>query len=167
LDDYAAQADPAAEAEFLRARVAEAEARLALERDWATRHPAEYAEWCRISLLLTFSYDFGGGESYDFPRFLAEVGPRPSANHVVKRKDEDSSYGQGNLRWHKQAGQRPADSPYMTVREAADYCRRAPKTLLNHHCAGKIRSMPGSRPPLFRCEDLDHWLSTRRKARKK
>ena len=59
------------------------------------------------------------------------------------------------------------DTPYLTVAEAAAYCRRAPKTILNHHCLGNIRSMPGTRPLLFLREDLDQWLSTRRKSRTK
>jgi hypothetical protein len=58
------------------------------------------------------------------------------------------------------------ESPYLTVAEAATYCRRSPKTILNHHSLGNIRSMPGTRPPLFRREELDEWLSTRRKSRK-
>ena len=67
----------------------------------------------------------------------------------------------------RRAGDKSVDTPYLTVAEAAAYCRRAPKTILNHHCLGHIRSMPGTRPPLFRREDLDQWLSTRRKSRKK
>jgi excisionase family DNA binding protein len=59
------------------------------------------------------------------------------------------------------------DSPYLTVEEAAAYCRRSRKTVLNHHSMGSVRSVPGTRPPLFRKEDLDGWLSGRRPQRRK
>lgn len=167
LDEYDHQSDPTAEADLMRARAPEAEARLALEREWATRHPAEWAEWLRISPLLAFTYDFGTGESYDFPQFLSEVGPRPSAKHVIERLDKASSYGQGNLTWRKQADPRPVDSPYLTADEAAAYCRHKKKTILNHLGEGNIRKMPGTRPPLFRREELDDWLEGRRKSRRK
>ena len=54
---------------------------------------------------------------------------------------------------------RPADSPYLTADEAAAYCQRRKKTLLNHKAAGKLRAVPGTRPPLFRVRDLDFWLA--------
>jgi hypothetical protein len=96
---------------------------------------------------------------------------RPSSNHVIQQRDNTLPYGQGNLVWMKQrttrADLRPVDSPYLTVDEAAAYCRRGRKTILNHHCLGNIRSMPGTRPPLFRREELDEWLSSRRQSRKK
>ena len=58
---------------------------------------------------------------------------------------------------------RPAESPYLTADEAAAYCRRRKKTLLNHKAAGTLRAVAGTRPPLFRVEDLDAWVrGTRR-----
>lgn len=54
---------------------------------------------------------------------------------------------------------KPADSPYLTLAEAAAYCRRTPKTLCNHKCQGRLRAVHGTRPPLFRVEDLDAWLN--------
>ena len=42
---------------------------------------------------------------------------------------------------------RPADSPYLTADEAAAYCRRRKKTLLNHKAAGTLRAVAGTRPP--------------------
>jgi hypothetical protein len=117
-----------------------------------------------VRLLLQFGYDFGRGE-YDFPRFLDEVGRRPSPTYVICRKDETKPFEEGNLVWAKPA--RPADSPYLNVDEAAGYCRRSRKTILNHHSLGNIKSMPGTRPPLFRREELDAWLAARRKPRKK
>ncbi|VTU00867.1 : HTH_17 [Gemmataceae bacterium] len=56
---------------------------------------------------------------------------------------------------------RNVDSPYLTVEEAAAYCRRKPKTLLNHHSLGNVRLVTGTRPLLFRREDLDAWLTKR------
>jgi hypothetical protein len=58
-------------------------------------------------------------------------------------------------------GPKPADSPYMTADEAAAYCRRRKKTLLNHKAQGLLRAVPGTRPPLFMVEDLDAWLNGR------
>jgi hypothetical protein len=89
----------------------------------------------------------------------------PVTNH------ETLPFAQGNLQWDEQgrigAAPRPANSPYLTVDEAATYCRRSRKTLLNHHSLGNVRSMPSTRPPLFRKEDLDDWLSARRRPRRK
>lgn len=53
---------------------------------------------------------------------------------------------------------RPLDSPYLTADEAAAYCRRRKKTLLNHKAAGRLKAVRGTRPPLFRIEDLDAWI---------
>ena len=36
---------------------------------------------------------------------------------------------------------------------------RLDKFLSNHKCQGKLRAVPGTRPPLFRVEDLDAWLN--------
>ena len=158
-------------AEFRQAKAEEAEARLVQERAWAERHPTEWEEWIRISPLLMPSYEFFSGNWYDFPQFLAEVGTRPSSKHRIQQRDMTVPYMKGNLVWVKQpttkVETRPVDTPYMTVAEAAAYCRRAPKTILNHHSLGNIRSMPGTRPPLFRREELDQWLSVRRKSRQK
>ena len=52
-------------------------------------------------------------------------------------------------------------SPYLTLSEAAAYCRRTPKTLCNHKARGKLKAVAGTRPPLFRVEDLDAWMSGR------
>jgi hypothetical protein len=76
--DEAAEEIAIAKAESEQTRAAEAEARLILEREWGTRHPAEWAEWVRILPLLAFSYDFETGETYDFPQFLSDVGSHTS-----------------------------------------------------------------------------------------
>jgi hypothetical protein len=154
----------------LKALVREAEERRAQEWEWATRHPSEWSEWVRLAPLLDRLPEFGAAE-YDFAAFLAEVGPRPSAGHAVERRDETLPYRRGNLTWRKarRATEPPQPaSPYLTTCEAADYCRRQRQTILNHHSLGHVRSMPGKkRPLLFRREELDRWLETRRKNRKK
>jgi len=141
------------------------------ERDWAAQYPAEWGEWVRLLPLTPLTFDFGSGESYDFPQFLSEVGPRPSPGHAIKPRDETIPYERGNLVWGKtprpKTAPRPVDSPYLTVDEAAAYCRRSRKTILNHHSLGNVRSMPGTRPPLFRREELDEWVAKRRKRRGK
>lgn len=53
------------------------------------------------------------------------------------------------------------DSPYLTLAEAAAYCRRSPQTLSNHKAIGRLVAVPKSRPPLFRVEDLDAWMTGR------
>ncbi|VTR93341.1 unnamed protein product [Gemmata massiliana] len=157
-------------AEFRRAKAEEAEARLVQEREWVGRHPAEWGEWLRLQPLLFLPITFGDTERFDFPQFLLEVGPRPFSNGTVQQKDVTLPYRPGNLVWVKERRSkveaRPVESPYLTVAEAAAYCRRSPKTVLNHHSLCDIRSMPGTRPPLFRREDLDQWLSARRKSRR-
>jgi excisionase family DNA binding protein len=55
-------------------------------------------------------------------------------------------------------------SPYLTVEEAATYCRVAVQTIYNHR--KEIERMPGlGKKLLFRREALDRWLETRRKRR--
>jgi hypothetical protein len=53
-----------------------------------------------------------------------------------------------------------AKSPYLNSRQAADYCNISVKTLYNRR--REIRSMPGVGKLLFRREELDRWLATRR-----
>jgi len=49
--------------------------------------------------------DYGGRgiqvapELEDFPRFLAEVGPRPTSKHSIDRIDNTKNYEPGNIRW--------------------------------------------------------------------
>ncbi len=55
-------------------------------------------------------------------------------------------------------------SPYLTVEEAAAYCRVAVQAIYNHR--REIERLPGlQRKLLFRRETLDKWLETRRKRR--
>ncbi len=121
--------------------------------------------------LLFIPVTFGDTEPFDFPQFLLEVGLCPFSNGIVQQKDATLPYRPGNLVWEKErrpkVETRPVETPYLTVTEAATYCRRASKTILNHHSLGNVHSMPGTRPPLFRREDLDQWLTARRKSRRK
>ena len=54
---------------------------------------------------------------------------------------------------------------YLTVQDAAIYCRCAVQTLYNHR--RHIERMPGVRKLLFTREALDKWLTTRRGSRRK
>jgi hypothetical protein len=148
------------------------EERRAQEREWERGHRREWAEWKRILPRLSFSHDFGtGGRAYDFSDFLDDPGPAPSPKrkHFIALKDKSGGYDKGNLKWVKRrpkTAARPVDSPYLTVDEAAAYCHRSRKTILNWHSLGIIRSVPNTRPPLFRREDLDAGLAARRKRRR-
>lgn len=74
---------------------------------------------------------------------------------------------------HRRAGEGPVqkqpsvETPYLTLDEAAAYCRCSPKTILNHHSLGNVHALPAARPLRFRREDLDKWLMTRRRSRRK
>ena len=54
-------------------------------------------------------------------------------------------------------------TPYLTVDEAAAYCRVAVQTIYNRR--KEIDRVPGVRRLLFTKETLDTWLATRRKRR--
>jgi hypothetical protein len=68
--------------------------------------------------------------------------------------------------WAKQHVRQPSarlDSPYLTIQEAASYCRLAVGTIYNHR--SEIQRVPGIKKLLFRREDLDVWLRTRSRKR--
>jgi hypothetical protein len=52
-------------------------------------------------------------------------------------------------------------SPYLTVEQAALYCRCAVQTIYNRR--GEIDRAPGTRKLLFTREALDKWLSRKHK----
>lgn len=51
------------------------------------------------------------------------------------------------------------ESPYLTVEEAAVYCKVAVQTIYNHR--RHIERQPGTGKLLFKRESLDKWLATR------
>jgi hypothetical protein len=56
-----------------------------------------------------------------------------------------------------------SEPKYLTVQDAADYCRVAVQTIYNNR--RHIERMPGVRKLLFTRPALDRWLATRRKGR--
>ena len=57
------------------------------------------------------------------------------------------------------------ETKYLTVQDAAAYCRVAVQTIYNNR--KHIARMPGLRKLLFTREALDDWLATRPSARRK
>jgi excisionase family DNA binding protein len=55
------------------------------------------------------------------------------------------------------------DSPYLTVEEAAAYCKVAVRTIYNHR--RHIPKQPGIGKLLFTREALDTWLTQRKRQR--
>jgi hypothetical protein len=57
---------------------------------------------CRNITLKSYP-DYGGrGIKFlfeSFEQFLAEIGPRPTPKHSLDRKDNNSHYAPGNVRW--------------------------------------------------------------------
>jgi hypothetical protein len=159
----AAQDAAAAEVESLRMLTAESEGRLALEREWAAKHPKEWAEWLRLQPLLFV--DFGG--DYGFQQFLSEVGPCPSPNQLIERLDDAAPYGPGNLVWQKRratTAESQVKPPELSHREAAQYIGVSGDTLTKFRQRGFIgyrnASPPGSGKPLYRylVADLDRFM---------
>ena len=58
-----------------------------------------------------------------------------------------------------------SEPKYLTVQDAAAYCRLAVQTIYNNR--RYIKRMPGVRKLLFTREALDAWLATRPMARRK
>lgn len=72
--------------------------------------PGEYSVWLgirrRCNNPRTPEYKNYGGRGIrldkrwnDFPRFLKDVGPRPSPAHTIERKNNNGDYRPGNVRW--------------------------------------------------------------------
>ncbi len=142
----------AAKEEAIRAQAATDDERARRERVWAVRNPDEWSEWLRLQPLLVPIIDFGGDMRFDFDDFLMEVGRRPSANHVVVRRDDERPYQQENLAWAcKQV--EPPRSPYLNVEEAAAYLGVAVQTIYNN--SKHIPRLPGFRNLMYDPKVLD------------
>jgi hypothetical protein len=68
----------------------------------------EYTAWnnakkrCSNPMHPQWPYYGGRGIKFlftSFERFFAELGPRPSPQHSLDRKDNDGNYEPGNVRW--------------------------------------------------------------------
>ena len=74
----------------------------------------EYAAWNAAKHRCTNPHnkqwkDYGGrGIKFlftSFEQFIAELGPRPSPQHSLDRKNNDGNYEHGNVRWATKAEQ--------------------------------------------------------------
>lgn len=83
------------------------------------KHPAEYTAWVamkgRCYNPSNNRYHLYGARGIcvcerwrgknGFSNFLSDMGPRPSENHSIDRKDNDGNYEPGNCRWATDAEQ--------------------------------------------------------------
>ncbi len=82
------------------------------------RHIPEYLIWKamneRCTRVKCQSFKNYGGRGikvcdrwrHDFKSFYEDMGPRPSPNHSIDRKDNDGNYEPGNCRWATAVEQR-------------------------------------------------------------
>lgn len=77
-------------------------------RTHGKRHTPEYSVWCgmkrRCENPNEKTYPRYGGRGVEvrfqsFEEFLQEVGPRPTPDHTIDRKDAGGHYEPGNVRW--------------------------------------------------------------------
>jgi len=86
----------------------------------AGRGTLEYRAWQKMKAKCytrkTRGYSYCGGRGIkvcdkwkdDFEAFLEDMGPRPSTDHVMDRRDRDKDYSPDNCRWYTLAEQREA-----------------------------------------------------------
>lgn len=152
-----------ARAERLKEEVRQAEERRSRECRWAAEHPQEWAEWRKARAEVEAGDIWG--PAFGLEGFMAEVARAPCSRHAVGPRDSPLGLQRGNLVWRCLPPR--IDTPYLTADEAAAYCRRAKKTLLNHLCQGNVKAVPNTRPPLFLRAALDAWLASPTRARKR
>ena len=131
-------------------------------RRWA-EHPS-WGAWLSVKGVLEGRFMAGGlvGKQYDFGDFVDEYGPQPSPGHDFGVIDSAKPIAPSNLGWRpvELPKASPAPSPYLTLAEAAAYCRCSPKTLSNRVWQGKLRPLPKSKPQVFKREELDRYIAS-------
>lgn len=137
--------------------------------------------------------DYGGrGIKFKFKNFeqwFAELGPKPSPQHSVDRKNNDGNYEPGNLRWATSSEQRKNSRPYhavyrrarvavaahatapavpiapdgfMTRAEAAAFCRLNVQTIDQAiHQHKTLRAYHVGRRVLLKKQDVIAWIESR------
>ena len=106
------------------------------------RHNAEYGAWlamkARCARVRLRDYPNYGGRGitvcerwrHDFAAFLADMGPRPTPDHSVDRRDNDGNYEPGNCRWatRVEQGRNKRSNRILTVsgeaRTATEWAQR-------------------------------------------
>jgi hypothetical protein len=90
----------------------------------------EHRAWCAIKTRcsnenLPYYEDYGGRGirvckrwRLSFPKFFADMGPRPSSKHSIERKDNDGNYEPGNCIWAtpNQQARNKRDTKRLTFR---------------------------------------------------
>lgn len=129
---------------------------------------AEYVAWknmkARCDNPNAENYaDYGGrGIQYepewsDFHAFFLDVGPRPSPEHTLDRKDNDVGYFRGNVRWATNVEQQrnkrrtlmlTVDGATKSVRQWADERGLDPKLVAARMRAGATGSIALGRGPI-------------------
>jgi hypothetical protein len=100
-------------------------------------HSPEYACYMsaknRCTNTLSSGWKDYGGRGIEFrftsfEEFFAELGPKPSPEHSIDRKDNDGHYEPGNVRWATQTEQMRNQRPYSAERCA----KRSTAAVLQH-----------------------------------